>query len=195
MLYISLPSWLNYAVMRLRFPPSLHLGHLGSNQSNPVHFNVCRDTALFITLKALRVCHRLLLVSQGGFTHCSASEIPIGYQWLTYRPWILLGPPLRRFKSSLLFLIIKVEPGSGGQKPARPTSLLHRHESNLEKWAIYFPDDWYDLKAFKMCLRWMLSLKQLEVTMESLCPQIRIKKYNYLTIGIWWKTFLLFTFL
>lgn len=132
MLYISLPSWLNYAVVCLLLPPSLHLGHLGSNQSNPDHCNMHRDTALFITLKALWVCYRLLLVSQGGFTHCRASEIPIGYQWLTYRPWILLGPPLRRFKSNLLFLIIKYEPGSGGQKPTRPTSLLHRHESNLE---------------------------------------------------------------
>lgn len=117
----------------------------------------CRDTVLFITLKALRVCHRLLHVSQGSFTHCSASEIPIGYQWLTYRPWILLGPPLRQFKSSLLFLIIKDESQSGGQNPARPSSLFKSWKMSIS----IFPMNDMSWKLLKFFLEMAVKFKAI----------------------------------
>lgn len=53
------------------------------------------------------MCVLLVVFSslRGGFTHCSASEIPIGYLWQADWPWIFLSPLVvakRRSFSSLL---------------------------------------------------------------------------------------------
>lgn len=33
------------------------------------------------------------------------------------------------------------------------------------------------------------------MTIEPLCPQIQIKKYNYLTMGIWWNHFYCYVYI
>lgn len=84
---IPVPSRLGCADLCLLSPPSLHVCHLVSERSNPDHFNnVCLDAALFVVMKAPRVCHRLSFLLSGrrrggggGFTRRSTSEIPIGY--------------------------------------------------------------------------------------------------------------------
>lgn len=158
MLYISLPSWLNYAVVCLLLPPSLHLGHLGSNQSNPDHFNMRRDTAhhpesLMSLSPVASGLSRGLHSLQGIW---NPNRLPV------------TDLPTMDFTWSPITAVQKQPFVSHHQIWTREwrTKANQTHLSFTQRWVkswIYFPDDWYVLKAFKMRLRWMLSLKQLEI--------------------------------
>lgn len=120
------------------------------------------------------MCVSLVVFSslRGGFTHCSASEIPIGYLWQADWPWIFLSPLVVAKRRSFSSLLSKMNQRGGDKSYGQHTPPLSTTKTGqtLLNCRSIFPMTDMTSKLFKLkCVRfrWMFC-SHLNATWEKL---------------------------